>query len=129
GELHLAAGPPSVAAHVRDQLVEAGIREGVVLHLAHRAPARHAQSDGGAEDAGFGERCVETAIRSEAVTQSRGRSEDSACTSDVLTHHHHRRVTLELDVEAVVDRLDYGALSQPCLAAPRNRSRTTRADG
>src|SRR6185436_3444970 len=103
-------------------------REGVVLHLAHGTPTRHAQSDGGAEDAGFGERRVETAIRSEAVAESRGRSEDSACTSDVLSHHHHRRVTLELDVEAVVDRLDDGTLSQACLAARRDRSRTTRAD-
>ena len=128
GKLHLAAGPPPVAPHVRDQLVEAGIREGVVLHLAHGAPARHAEPDGGAEDARLGERRVEAAVRSEAVAQSCGRSEDAARTADVLAHHHHRRVTLELDVEAVVDRLDDGTLSQACLAARRDRSRTTRAD-
>ena len=50
-ELHPAAGAPPVAADVGDELVEARVAERVVLHLAHRPPARHAQADRGAEDA------------------------------------------------------------------------------
>jgi pyruvate/2-oxoglutarate/acetoin dehydrogenase E1 component len=43
-----------VPPDVRDELVEARIRERVVLHLRHGPPARHAQADGGTEDPGFG---------------------------------------------------------------------------
>src|SRR5207249_2004060 len=128
-ELQLAAGPPAIATHVRDQLVEARIREGVVLHLADRPPAGHAQPDRRADDARFRERRVEAAIRSEPVPQPRGRTEDAAGAPDVLAEHEDRWIALELDVERVVDRLDDAELRhRGSSAAPRGRSRTTPAD-
>src|SRR6266850_417175 len=113
---------------VRDQLIETGVGERVVLHLADGTPTGHAEPDCGAEDARFRERSVEATVGPEPVTQSRSGTKDAACTADVLAHHHHGRVTLQLDMEAVVDRLDDRTLSQACLAARRDRSRTTQAD-
>ena len=80
-----------------------GIREGVVLHLAHRPPAGHAEADRGAEDPGLGQRRVDAAVGPEAVAQPGGRAEDAAGATDVLAHHHTSGVALELDVEGVVD--------------------------
>ena len=99
-ELHLPAGAPAVAADVGDQLVEAGIRERVVLHLADRPPAGHAEPDRAAEDPGLGERRVDAAVLAEAVAQPGRRAEDAARAADVLAHDHHRVVARELDVEA-----------------------------
>ena len=99
-ELHLPAGAPAVAADVGDQLVEAGIRERVVLHLADRPPAGHAEPDRAAEDPGLGERRVDAAVLAEALAQPGRRAEDAARAADVLAHHHHGVVAGELDVEA-----------------------------
>ena len=110
-KLHRAAGPPAVAPDVRDQLVEARVRERVVLHLADGPPARHAEPDRAAEDARLGERRVDAALGPEAIQQPGGRPEDAACATDVLAHDHHVRVAPELDVERVVDRLDERQLS------------------
>ena len=118
-ELHLPAGAPAVAADVGDQLVEARIREGVVLHLADRLPAGHAEPDRAAEDPGLGERRVDAAVLAEAVAQPGRRAEDAAGAADVLAHDHHRVVARELDVERVVDRLDEEELSHP---SPRGGS-------
>ena len=114
-ELHLPAGAPAVAADVGDELVEAGIREGVVLHLADRPPAGHAEPDGAAEDPGLGERRVDAAVLAEAVAQPGRGAEDAAGATDVLAHHHHALVAGELDVKRVVDGLDEEAAqaSQP----------------
>ena len=110
-ELHAAAAAPAVAPDVRDQLVEARVRERVVLHLAHGPPPRHAEADRRAEQAGLGERCVEAAVRAEPVAQAGGRAEDAAGAPDVLAQHHHVLVARQLAVERVVDRLDQGQLS------------------
>ena len=112
-ELHLPAGAPAIAADVGDQLVEARIRERVVLHLADRLPARHAEPDRAAEDPGLGERRVDAAVLAELVAQPGGRAEDAAGAADVLAHDHHVVVARELDVEPVVDRLDHEELSHP----------------
>ena len=128
-ERHLAAGAPAVAADVRDQLVEAGVRERVVLHLAHRPEAGHAEPDRGAEDPGLGERRVDAAVGAEAVAEPGGGAEDAARAADVLAHHHHVRVALHLDVQRVVDGLDQVALShRGSSAARRGRARTRPAD-
>src|SRR5436309_18202 len=71
-EFHLPARPPAVATDMRDQLVEAGIGERVILHLAHRPPARHAEADGTAENPRLRERCVETTVGPEPFAQSGG---------------------------------------------------------
>ena len=105
-EGHLPAGAPAIAAHMRDQLVEAGIGEGVVLHLAHRPPARHAEADGGTEDPGLRQRRVDAAVGAEAFAQSSGSPEDAARSPDVLAHDHDVVVPRELRVQRVVDSLD-----------------------
>ena len=110
GELHRAARPPVIAPDVRDQLVEAGVAEGLVLHLAHRPPARHGQPDRRAEDSRLRQRRVDTAVDAEAVAQAGGRAEDPAGTAHVLAHDHDRAVALHLHVERVVDRLDESPL-------------------
>src|SRR5206468_1593233 len=101
----LPARPPAVAADVRDQLIEAGVGERVVLHLANRAPTREAEPDGGAQDPGLGERRVDAAVGAEAVAQPGRGAEDTAGAPDILAHHHDGVVTRELDMERVVDRL------------------------
>ena len=87
-ERHRPARPPAVAADVVDELVERRVAERVVLHLADRPPAGHAQADGGAEDPGLGERRVDAAIGAEALLQPCGRAEDAAELADVLAHDH-----------------------------------------
>ena len=134
-EAHLAAGPPAVAPHVRDELVEAGIRERVVLHLDHRAPAGHAEADSGSEYPGLGERRVDTAVRPEAVAQPGGRAEHSAEAPDVLAEHEHRLVPGKLDVQRVVDRLDEEEVARGhrcgvhrCTLRSSSRSRASEAE-
>ena len=85
---------------MRDQLVEARVAEGVVLHLAHRPQAGHAEPDRGAEDPGLRERRVDAAVGAEAVAQAGRRAEDAAGAPDVLAHDQHVVVALQLDVEA-----------------------------
>ncbi len=106
-ELHRPAAAPAVAADVRDQLVEARIRERVVLHLADRPPPGHAESDRAAEDPRLRERHVDAAVGAEALAQTGGRAEHAAGAADVLADHEHRRIARELDVKRVVDRLDH----------------------
>ena len=61
-----------------------------------RPPPGHAEPDGGAEQAGLGQRRVEAALRPEAVAQAGGRAEDAARATDVLAEHHHVLVAREL---------------------------------
>ena len=127
-ERHRPARPPAVAADVGDQLVEAGVREGVVLHLADGPVARHAEPDRRAEDAGLGERRVDAAVGAEAVAQPAVARKTPPGAADVLAEDEHVRVALHLDVERVVDRLDEEELShRGSCAARRGRGRTTRA--
>ena len=107
----LAVAAPAIAADMRDQLVETGIREGVVLHLAHGSQAGHAETDRGAEHPSLGKRRVDATIRPEAFVQPGGRAEDAAGATNVLADHEHGVVARELGVERVVHRFDQGELS------------------
>ena len=130
------ARAPPVAADVVDELVERGVAEGVVLHLAHGAPAREAQADRRPEDPRLRERRVDAAVGAEALLQTGSGAEDAPEPSDVLAHDQDRRVALHLDVERVVHRLDEEPLShrapagarrgrpQARAAVPRTRART-----
>jgi hypothetical protein len=111
-ERHRTAGAPAVAADVRDQLVERGVAERVVLHLTDGAPAGHAEPDGAAHDPGLGQRHVDAAVGPEALAQPGGGAEDAARAAHVLAENHDRVVALHLDVERVVDRVDEELLSQ-----------------
>ena len=120
-----------------DQLVEARVRECVVLHLDDRAPAGHAETDGGAEDPGLGERRVDAAVRAKPVAQPGRRPEDAPEAPDVLSENHHRLVSRELDVKGVVDRLDEeelpgrhgGRAHGACTRRSSSRSRASDAGG
>ncbi len=132
-ELHLTPRPPAVAADVVDQLVEAGIRERVVLHLADGAPSGHAQPDRRAEDPRLRQRRVDAAVGTEPVEEPCGRPEDTAGPADVLAHHQYRAVPCQLGVQAVVHRLDERQLSQAnphaaSAAGRRTRTRTSARD-
>ena len=108
---HLPAGPPAVPPDVCNQLVERRVAERVVLHLADRLEAGHAEPDRGAHDPRLGERRVDAAVGAEPVEQPGRRPEHSARAADVLAHHHHVLVAPELDLETVVDRLHERQLS------------------
>ena len=110
-EGHRPARAPAVAADVVDELVERRVAEGVVLHLADRPPARHAEPDRRSDDPGFRQRRVDAAVGAEALLEPCRRPEDAAEPPDVLAHDEHRGIPLELDVERVVDRLDEEPLS------------------
>src|SRR4029079_11160440 len=73
-EVDSTAGPPAVAPDVGDQLVEARIREGVVLHLADGSQSGEAEADGGTEPPRFGERRIDASLGPEALLQPSGRS-------------------------------------------------------
>ena len=127
-ERHRPARSPAVAADMIDQLVEARVRERVVLHLADGPVARHAEPHCRAEDARLRERGVDAAVGAEAVAQPRGRAEDAAGAADVLAEHEHVLVALHLDVQRVVDRLDQQQLThRGSSGARRDRARTRRA--
>ena len=100
-----------VAADVADELVETGVAEGLVLHLADRPPAGHGEADGGAEDPGLRERRVDAAVGPEAIEEPGGRPEDASGAPDVLAHDHDALVALHLHVEGVVHRLDQASYS------------------
>jgi len=101
-ELHPPPGAPAVPAGMRDQLVESGVAERVVLHLADRPPARHAEPDRRPHDPRLGERRVDAAVDPEAVVEPGRDPEDAAGAPHVLAHHERAGVALELDVQRVV---------------------------
>ena len=70
-------------------LVEGRVDEAVELDLADRPVAAHGKADGGADDAGLGERGVDHALLAEVLLQPVGDPEDAAELADVLTHHQH----------------------------------------
>ncbi len=110
-----------------DELVERGIAERVVLHLADRPPAGHAQPDRGAEDARLGERRVDAAVGAEPFLEACRGPEHAAQPPDVLAHDHDRAIALHLDVERVVHGLDEEAAHgiRGSSAAPRDRPPAT----
>ena len=112
-----------------DELVERGVAEGVVLHLADRAPPGHAQADGGADDPRLRERSVDAAVGSEPLLEAGRRTEDATELSDVLAHDEHRRIALHLAVEGVVHRLDEKALAHVDPRILRSSARSFAWDG
>src|SRR5438477_10993629 len=128
-KVHRAARAPAVPPDMRDQLIQARIREGVVLHLADGPPAGHTETDRRPQDPGLGERRVDAPLGAELVAQARSGSEDAARSADVLAHHEHRVVARELGMEGVVDRLDERQLTHRAApAARRARLRTRTAE-
>src|SRR5262249_41488233 len=133
-ERHPALRPPAVAADVGNELVEARVRERLVLHLADGPEPGHAEPDGGAHDPRLRERRVDTPVGPQAGASPGRCAEDAAGAADVLAHHEDGVVPLQLDVQAVVDRLDERALGHrvsydSASSLRRSSSRSSANDG
>ena len=61
----------------------------------HRAVAAVCQADGGAHDAGLGERGVHDAVLPKVLLQPVGDAEDAAEGADVLAHQDHLGIVFE----------------------------------
>ena len=126
GIVHLALGAGVDLGHLGDDLVVGGEDEPVELDLAHRPVAAHGQADGGAEDAGLGERGVDDAVLAEVLLQAVGDPEDPAELADVLAHEHDLGVVLHGLAQAEVERLADGERLGAISARPPRSSRGTR---
>ena len=84
GQRELAPRPVAQLGEVAGDLLEGGVGERVELHLDDRDEAVHRHADGGADDAGLGERRVEDPVLAEAAGQPVGDAEDPAERADVL---------------------------------------------
>jgi len=82
-----ALGAVADLRHVRDDLLEGGVGEGVELHLDDRFEAGHGHADGEADDARLGQGGVEAPGGAEVAGQPVGHSEDPAQGADVLAEH------------------------------------------
>src|SRR5260370_533729 len=80
--------------------------EGEKLDLRDRHHAREGEAEGGADDAGFGERGVDHARAAESLHEPARGAKNSAQLAHIETQHHHARVVFHLLAEGVVDRLD-----------------------
>ena len=77
--------------------------------ISHDRPvAAEGEADGGADDAGLGERGVHDAVVAEVALQPVGDPEHSAERADVLAHEHDLGVVLERAPQPGVDRLGQG---------------------
>src|SRR5216117_2322555 len=74
----------AVARDVVLDLVETLEGEAGELDLAHGLEPVQRHADGGADDAGFGERTVDHALAAELAVQVLGDAEDAAVDADVL---------------------------------------------
>jgi hypothetical protein len=88
-----------------DDLIEAGEDEPVELDLADWPIAAHGQSDGRADDSGFGKGGVEDPSFTEVLLQAVGDAEDAAELADVLAHDDRLGVVLENFAQSLVERL------------------------
>src|SRR5256885_12149670 len=79
----------AVARGVVLDLVEALEGEAGELDLAHGLEPVEGHPDGGADDAGLGERAVDHALAAVGAVQILGDAEDPAVDADVLTDHQH----------------------------------------
>ncbi len=70
--------------------------------------------DGGAEDAGLGERGVDDPVLAEVLLQAVGDPEDAAELADVLAHDEHLGVVLHRLAQAGVEALGQGDLAHRC---------------
>jgi hypothetical protein len=101
---------PSTRAEVelrdlRDDLVVRRVDEPVELDLDDRLVAAQRHADGGADDAGLGQRRVDHAVLAEVLLQPVGDAEDAAERADVLAHQDDLRVVLHRLAQAGVEGL------------------------
>jgi hypothetical protein len=100
-------GPLRAVAHlgdVADHLLEGGVGKRVELHLDHRPHAVHRHADGGADDAGLGERGVEAAGFTEPCGESIGDAEHPAQRPDVFAEDENALVGRHRVGESAVER-------------------------
>ena len=92
GSVDRTAGAVAHLGHVRGDLLERRVGEGVELHLDDRPEAAHGHADREADDAGLGQRRVEAALLAEVAGQPVGDAEDAAERADVLAEDEHALV-------------------------------------
>ena len=117
------ARPRAQTRGVVGELVDGRIDEAGELNLCHRPEALSGQSDRQARNAGFGQRRVEDALRSEFGQKSVGRAEDAAVLADIFPQHHDAGIFAHRARQGYVDRLDYRDLAHESIL----RRRATRA--
>ena len=100
-----ALGAVAQLGHLGDDLVEGGVDEAVELDLADRAVPAHGQPDGGADDAGLGERRVDDPAVAEIALESLGDPEHAAELADVLPQQDDLGVALHGPAQPRVQRL------------------------
>ena len=103
-----AAGAVAHPGDMADQLLERRVGEGVELHLDDRPQPVHRHADGGAQDAGLGERGVGAAVLAELLGQAVGDPEDAAQGADVLAHDMDGRVLGHGVAQRAGQRLRHG---------------------
>ncbi|MCY1227402.1 hypothetical protein D9M72_396680 [compost metagenome] len=103
GHLDGALGAVVELGHLGHDLVEGRIDEPVELDFHHRPVAAVGQADGGAHDAGLGERGVHNTVLAEVLLQAVGHAEDAAERADVLPHQDDLGVVFKGFAEAGVD--------------------------
>jgi hypothetical protein len=108
GHLHGALRAVVQLGHLAHDLVEGRVDEAVELDLHHGAVPPVGHPDGGAHDAGLGERAVEDPVRPEVLLQPVGDAEDTAELADVLAHQDHPGVVVHGAAQARGDRAAEG---------------------
>ena len=104
GQPDLAARAVVHLGELADDLIEGGEHEPVELDLADRAVSAQRQADGGADDAGLGQRGVDHPRLAEVLLQAVGHPEDPAQLADILAHDECPGVVLQRLAQALVDR-------------------------
>src|SRR3982751_3414347 len=79
-----------------DDLIVGRVDEVGELDLGHRPHAVEGHSDGRADDAGFGQRRVDTALGAELLEEARGGPKYATETTDVLAQDQHAWVAAHL---------------------------------
>ena len=83
-------------------LVEGGIAERLVLHLAYGPPTGQCEADRRPHDARFRQRGIDAAVLPELFEQAVRGPEDTAEAPDVLAEHHHGLIARHLLAQPVV---------------------------
>jgi hypothetical protein len=97
GDRHGQRSPAAVVhpCQLRDDLVDRGVGEAVKLHFGNGVEPGHGQAHGHAQNARFGQRGIQDAVRAEAPLQPVGDAEDAAEQAHVLAQDQCLRVLFQ----------------------------------
>src|SRR5262249_20702994 len=95
--------------HIND-LVESAADEIHELEFSDRSQTGQRGAKGGPNDGGFGNRCVDDALRAEAVDEALGDLEGATVDADVFAKAEHGRVTLHFFPDPLADGFEISEL-------------------